>query len=67
MTGNQVKASDSAMDHFHRGVTKHHSGQYNAAITEYNTAIRFKPNFAEAYSNRGVAKGLTFLTIVQIM
>lgn len=47
MTENQVKVPDSVTDYSHRGVTKHHLDQYSAAITEYDTAIRFKPNFVE--------------------
>lgn len=47
MTENRVSASD----HFHQGVTKHHLGQYSAAIVDYDTAIRSKPNSAKTYSN----------------
>jgi hypothetical protein len=48
MTENQISVSA----HFHQEVTKHHFGQYSAAIVDYNTAIWFKPNSAETYSNR---------------
>ena len=36
--------------------------QYKAAIADYDEAIRLKPDLAEAYNNRGLAKkelGLT--------
>jgi tetratricopeptide (TPR) repeat protein len=31
-------------------------GQHAAAITDYDKAIQLKPNYAYAYSNRGLAK-----------
>ena len=37
---------------FHQEGIKHHFGQYSAAIVDYNTAIRFKLNFAKTYCNR---------------
>ena len=39
MTENQVKMPDSVTDYFHRGVTKHHLGQYSAAIAEYSNTV----------------------------
>ena len=52
----QVKASDSAIDCYNRGRAKHNLGQYEAAIADYDNAIRLKPNYALAYNNRGLAK-----------
>ena len=34
------------------------SGQYNLAISDYDKAIRLKPDFVTAYGNRGEAKRL---------
>ena len=31
-------------------------GQYEAAVADYDEAIRLKPDLATAYNNRGVAK-----------
>ena len=49
MTENQVKAS--AIDHYNKGWA-HGLGQYNAAITECSTTIRFKLKLIETYINR---------------
>lgn len=54
MTADQIKAS--AIYPYNQGRTKHDLGQYAAAITYYNTAIRLKPDFSLAYNNRGLAK-----------
>ncbi len=64
MTENQVKVSDSAIDHYNRGRSKHNLGQYEEAIADYDTAIqlkpdhalRLKPNHALIYYNRAEAK-----------
>ena len=39
-----------------RGLAKADLGQSQAAIADYDTAIRLKPDDAEAYYNRGLAK-----------
>ena len=39
-----------------RKTTKKNLGQDVPVITDYDTAIRINPNYAEAYHNRGVAK-----------
>ena len=36
-------------------------GKYEEAITDYNEAIRLKPDHAGAYSNRGNAKAVVGL------
>ena len=35
---------------------KHILGQYEAAISDYDAALRINPDFTRAYYNRGVAK-----------
>ena len=47
---------DYALVYNNRGVAKHKLGQYDAAITDYDTAIRLKPDYALASKNRGLAK-----------
>ena len=54
MTENQVKAS--AIKHYKQGRAKHDLGQYAAAIADYDTAIRLKPDYALAYYNLGNAR-----------
>ena len=46
----------SARTHFRQGFRKLMSREYNAAIADYDQAIRLKPEFAEAYNVRGHAK-----------
>ena len=40
-----------------RGVAKDELDRYEAAITDYDKAIRLKSDYAEAYFNRGNSKG----------
>ena len=47
----------SADTSFLWGKAKYELGNYVGAILDYTMAIRLKPDFAEAYNNRGVAKG----------
>ncbi|MXZ00692.1 tetratricopeptide repeat protein, partial [Candidatus Poribacteria bacterium] len=43
-------------DYYNRGLAKHRLGQYEAAIDDYDNAIRLKPDNANAYYDRGLAK-----------
>ncbi len=42
---------------FFKGVACQHSGQYGESIEHYTKAIRVKPDFTDAYFNRGRAYG----------
>ncbi len=44
-------------EHFYSGVEKANSGDYQGAIEDYNKAIELNPKYAEAFYNRGFAKG----------
>ena len=49
-------ASSDAEAYYNRGAAKSNLGQHFAAIADYDTAIRLKPDDAKAYNNRGNAK-----------
>jgi cytochrome c-type biogenesis protein CcmH/NrfG len=49
----ETKASDAAA-HFRLGETFHHRGDLTGAVEEFHTAIRLKPDFADAYRSLGV-------------
>ena len=49
----------SAETYFLWGYAKDELGDHRGAISHYTQAIRLKPNFADAYYNRGVAKSTT--------
>ena len=51
-----VKAPDSAIDCYNRGLRKYKLGQYKAAISDYDTAIQLKLRDAFIYYDRGLAK-----------
>ena len=53
---NQAQASDSATDYYNQGREKHDLGQYEAAIADYDNAIRLKPDYVNAYYSRGLTK-----------
>ena len=48
--------SISAETYLTWGNTKYDLGDYKGAIADYDTAIRLKPDDADAYNNRGIAK-----------
>ena len=48
--------SISAETYLTWGNTKYRLGDYKGAITDYDSAIRLKPDDATAYNNRGLAK-----------
>ena len=48
--------SISAETYFTWGNTKYGLGDYKGAIADFNSAIRLKPDLANAYNNRGNAK-----------
>jgi tetratricopeptide (TPR) repeat protein len=47
---------DRAGTYVNRGIIKMRSQQYDAAIKDFDTAIRYKSDLAEAYVNRGAAR-----------
>ena len=52
----QSSQSISAETYFFRGNAKYELGLYHEAISDYDKAIRLKPDYAFAYNNRGLAK-----------
>ena len=52
----QQDQSISAETYLYRGNDKYKSGDYKRAIVDYTQAIRLKPDYADAYYNRGIAK-----------
>lgn len=49
------EGGDIAWAHYNRGVEHANQGDYDAAITDYTTAIRLRPTYHEAFNNRGIA------------
>ena len=45
----------TAWDYYRQGNRNYFSGEYENAILSYEKAIKQKPDYAEAYNNRGVA------------
>lgn len=54
----EVAVSDSftAYVYTNRGVARYYLGDFDAAITDYERALRIKPRLAKAYSGRGAAR-----------
>ena len=46
----------TAIIYYNRGVARHDLGECEAAITDYDEAIRLQPDHASAYLSRGTAK-----------
>ncbi len=51
-----VSPTISAETYFYRGYMNYELGDYQGAISDYDAAIRLKPDYATAYVNRGLAK-----------
>jgi Flp pilus assembly protein TadD len=49
----------NAKDYYDYGIAKVVSGDNEGVIADFNEVIQLKPDFAEAYNNRGFAKGLS--------
>ena len=47
-----------AIVHFDRGIVFRKMGQTHRAIGDFDAALRLKPNFPEAYDERGIAKDI---------
>ena len=48
--------ADNPATYYNSGLQKSNRGQYKAAISDFNKAIRIKPNYGKAYIGRGIAK-----------
>ena len=55
--GGKASREDLATAYYLRGRGYHKQGDLDAAITDYDSAIRLKPDLAQAYNNRGFAFG----------
>ena len=55
-TKNSIEHPTSAEAYVNRGNELYNQGDYQAAISDYDEAIRLDPNDAIAYYNRGLAK-----------
>lgn len=48
--------SQTADEHFKRGISKASLHDHRGAIVDYNRAIELQPEYADVYYNRGVSK-----------
>jgi tetratricopeptide (TPR) repeat protein len=53
--GSRPEKQEQALGYYRQGVTFQQQGQLEAAIAQYQEAIRLNPNMAEAYLNMGAA------------
>ena len=53
---NSIENPTSAEAYVNRGDKSYNQGDYQAAISDYDEAIRLDPKYTRAYYNRGVAK-----------
>ena len=51
-------ANPLANNSFKSGVGKYEQGDYQGAIADYSKAIEINPQYADPYSNRGIAREL---------
>ena len=51
----QIYIQESTREAMNKGMEYEKAGKYDAAITEFNKAIKLNPRFIQAYNNRGVA------------
>ena len=51
-----VATGPKADDFYIQGNEKYNKGDYQGALVAYNQAIQLNPNYAKAYSNRGLAR-----------
>ena len=51
----QIANGDLAAAYFDRGLAWANSGEYDKAIDDYNSAVRFNPHLVDVYHSRGVA------------
>jgi protein O-mannosyl-transferase len=51
----RASAPESAEAHYNKGIDLAREGRLNEAISEYETALRLRPDYADAHNNLGVA------------
>ena len=52
----EVLAVLNARDYYNYAIAKIESGDYQGAIADFDQAIKLKPDYVEAYYNRGIVK-----------